>query len=149
MTNEYEISTDKSRFDVELIHRFLDGQSYWAKGLPKELIPRMIAGSLCFGVYLHSEQVGFARVISDFTTFAYLSDVFITETHRGKGLSKRLVQHILARPDLQGLRRFVLATRDAHSLYAAFGFQPLDHPEYFMQIYNPELYASIASKSDS
>lgn len=130
---DYEISTDKTRLDLDVIHPFLSQESYWAGNIPRPLVERSIEHSLCFGVYFQNSQVGFARVVSDFTTFAYLADVFILPEHRGKGLSKRLVQTIVDHPDLQGLRRFVLATRDAHSLYAQFGFAPLDKPDIFMQ----------------
>lgn len=129
----YIISTDKSRLNVDLIHQYLSQESYWAKNIPRALVERSIEHSLCFGVYWHEQQVGFARVISDFATFAYLADVFILPDHRGQGLSKRLVAAIAAHPDLQGLRRFMLATRDAHSLYAQFGFTAIDKPDLFMQ----------------
>ena len=133
MENQYTISTDKSRLDISVIHQFLSKESYWAQNIPVELVQRAINGSLCFGVYLGDEQVGYARVITDEATFAYLSDVFILSEHRGKGLSKRLVETISNWPTLQGLRRWVLATRDAHSLYAQFGFTQLNNPELFMQ----------------
>ncbi|GAB3566111.1 GNAT family N-acetyltransferase [Spirosoma luteolum] len=129
----YIISTDKSRLNVDLIHQYLSQESYWAQNIPRALVERSIEHSLCFGVYWHEQQVGFARVISDFATFAYLADVFILPDHRGQGLSKRLVAAIAAHPDLQGLRRFMLATRDAHSLYAQFGFTAIDKPDLFMQ----------------
>ena len=129
----YIISTDKSRLNVDLIHQYLSQESYWAKNIPRALVERSIEHSLCFGVYWHEQQVGFARVISDFATLAYLADVFILPDHRGQGLSKRLVAAIAAHPDLQGLRRFMLATRDAHSLYAQFGFTAIDKPDLFMQ----------------
>ncbi len=141
MNNDYLISTDKSRLDIELIHDFLSNRSYWAKGMPVDVLKRAIENCLVFGVYHHNgKQVGFARVITDRATFAYLSDVFILEAHRQKGLSKQLVDFILHHEELQGLRRFMLATQDAHSLYASFGFGPLTHPEWFMQIHNPNVY---------
>lgn len=133
MENQYTISTDKSRLDISVIHQFLSKDSYWAQNIPVELVQRAINGSLCFGVYLGDEQVGYARVITDEATFAYLSDVFILAEHRGKGLSKRLIETISNWPTLQGLRRWVLATRDAHTLYTQFGFTQLDNPELFMQ----------------
>lgn len=133
MEDQYEISTDKSRLDVSVIHQFLSQESYWAQNIPVEIVERAIKGALCFGVYLGDEQVGYARVITDEATFAYLADVFILKEHRGKGLSKRLVETISNWPTLQGLRRWVLATRDAHTLYAQFGFTELNHPEWFMQ----------------
>lgn len=133
MDNQYTISTDKSRLDIAVIHRFLSQESYWAENISVELVQRAINGSLCFGVYYGEQQVGYARVITDEATFAYLSDVFIVSEHRGKGLSKKLVETISNWPTLQGLRRWVLATRDAHTLYAQFGFTELNHPEWFMQ----------------
>lgn len=133
MTNEYTISTDKAKLDVPLIHRFLSQDSYWAQNIPLEIVQRSIDNSLCFGVYQGDEQVGFARVTTDQATFAYLADVFILPEHRGKGLSKRLLETIVQQPTLQGLRRWVLATRDAHALYEQFGFTSLDQPEQFMQ----------------
>ncbi|EJL3952063.1 GNAT family N-acetyltransferase, partial [Vibrio parahaemolyticus] len=112
----YRISTDKKHLDFEVIHDFISG-SYWASGIPKHTLEKAISNSFCFGVYdSHDSQVGFARLITDKATFAYLADVFIVENHRGKGLSKWLVESIVSHPDLQGLRRVVLATRDAHGL---------------------------------
>jgi GNAT superfamily N-acetyltransferase len=136
---DYCISTDKSRLNMELIHSFLSG-SYWATDIPLDTVKRAIAGSLCFGVYKGHEQVGFARLITDSATFAYLADVFILEAYRGQGLSKWLVQTIVAHPDLQGLRRWMLATRDAHELYRKFGFEIVNHPERWMEIHNAEIY---------
>ena len=136
---EYQISTDRSRLDVALVHDFLRS-SYWAQDIPRELVERSIANALCFGVYLEERQVGFARVISDYATFAYVADVFVVPEHRGHGLAKRLMGAIVAHRDLQGLRRFLLATRDAHGLYAQFGFEPLAHPEHFMTVHKPGLY---------
>ncbi|CCH56590.1 GCN5-related N-acetyltransferase [Fibrisoma limi BUZ 3] len=132
MTGGYTISTDKTKLDVTLIHQFLSQESYWAANIPREIVERSIKGSLCFGVYLDGQQVGFARVITDEATFAYLADVFILSEHRGKGLSKQLMETISAWPTLQGLRRWILATRDAHTLYEQFGFKVLDTPEIFM-----------------
>ena len=133
MISEYSISTDKSRLDVPLIQQFLSQESYWARNIPFDVVERSISNSLCFGVYQGTNQMGFARVITDQATFAYLSDVFILSEHRGKGLSKQLVETILNWPTLQGLRRWVLATQDAHALYEQFGFAALDKPETFMQ----------------
>ena len=132
MTDDYTISTDKTKLDVTLIYQFLSQESYWAANIPREIVERSIKGSLCFGVYLGGQQVGFARVITDEATFAYLADVFILSEHRGKGLSKQLMETISAWPTLQGLRRWVLATRDAHTLYEQFGFKGLETPEIFM-----------------
>jgi GNAT superfamily N-acetyltransferase len=131
--NTYEISTDPSRLQLDAIHAYLT-RSYWSPGIPKEVVARAIANSMCFGVYLGETQVGFARVVTDKASFAYLADVYVLEEHRGQGLSKRLVQFIQAHPDLQGMRRFLLATRDAHGLYAQFGFQPVARPQSLMEL---------------
>jgi GNAT superfamily N-acetyltransferase/predicted metal-dependent hydrolase len=139
--SDYEISTDRRRLDVDVIHGFLS-DSYWAKHIPRELVERSIRHALCFGIFFEGKQIGFARVISDFATFAYLADVFVLPEHRGKGVSKQLMETILEHSDLQGLRRFMLATVDAHGLYAQFGFEPLDHPERYMSIHRSNLYAA-------
>jgi GNAT superfamily N-acetyltransferase len=131
------ISDDRTQLDRALIHRFLSERSYWAQGVPREIVERAIDHSLCFGVYRADRQVGFARVVTDFATFAWLADVFIMEEERGKGLSKKLVAAIQAHPELQGLRRFMLGTRDAHGLYAQFGFEPIKYPDRFMEIAPP------------
>jgi N-acetylglutamate synthase-like GNAT family acetyltransferase len=136
---EYLISTDKQKINTGIVHDFLT-HSYWAEGISMEVVEQSIENSLCFGVYHSGQLVGFARVISDFTTFAYLADVFIVPAHRGKGLSKQLLQVIVEYPALQNLRRFVLATRDAHDLYAQFGFTAFDKPERWMQRHNPGVY---------
>jgi GNAT superfamily N-acetyltransferase len=136
---DYEISTDKRRLDIAAVHAYLT-QSYWSPGVPRRVIERAIDGSLCFGVYHQSLQVGFARVISDQATFAYLADVYILEAHRGQGLSKRLMEAVMTHPDLQGLRRFMLATRDAHGLYRQFGFTALKDPSRLMEIFRPDVY---------
>ena len=136
----FTISTDRSRIDVALVSEFLSQRSYWALGVPREVVERAIAGSLCFGIYEGPAQVGFARVITDQATFAYLADVFVLESHRGRGLSKWLLEVIVAHPSLQGLRRFQLGTRDAHGLYSQFGFGPLAHPERMMEISRPRVY---------
>jgi len=136
----YIISTDKARLDVAAIHGYLT-RSYWSPGIPKAVVERAIAGALCFGLFSEpGEQVGFARAITDGATFAYLADVYVLEEHRGKGLGKWMVETILAHPSLQGLRRILLATRDAHELYAPFGFKPLAKPESFMSIHQPNVY---------
>jgi len=134
----YEISTDRSRLDVGLIHDFLRS-SYWAQGIPRAVVERSIQHSLCFGAFLGGRQVGFARVISDFASFAYVADVFVVPEHRGRGISKLLMRAIIEHPDLQGLRRILLATRDAHGLYAQFGFEPLAHPAHFMTLDMPDV----------
>jgi GNAT superfamily N-acetyltransferase len=135
----YTISTDRTRFDIAAIHAFLS-RSYWSPGIPLATVERAIAHSLAFGVFDGVEQVGFARVVTDRATFAYLADVYILEGHRGQGLARKLVETILAHEDLQGLRRFLLATRDAHPLYAAFGFKPLAAPDRMMEIHDPHAY---------
>ena len=131
--NTYDISTDPGRLQLAAIHAYLT-RSYWSPGIPRELVARAIANSLCFGVYQGDAQVGFARVVTDKASFAYLADVYVLEEHRGRGLSKRLVEQVLAHPELQGMRRFLLATRDAHGLYAQFGFKAPVKPENFMEI---------------
>ena len=134
------ISTDKSLLEHALIHQFLSERSYWAKGIPIETMNRSIEHSLCFGVYRAGKQVGFARVVTDCATFAWLADVFIVESERGQGVGQKLISAILAHPQLQGLRRFMLGTRDAHGLYARYGFAPLEYVERFMQIQDPNPY---------
>ncbi|BAY60123.1 GCN5-related N-acetyltransferase [Calothrix brevissima NIES-22] len=136
---EYTISTDIKRLDLTVVHQFL-ANSYWAAGLPLEVLQRSIDNSLVFGIYKGKEQIGFARVITDYSTFAYLSDVFVLEEFRGEGLGKWLIETILAYPELQGLRRWVLATKDAHELYRKFGFTELHDKYRFMEIVNPNVY---------
>jgi N-acetylglutamate synthase-like GNAT family acetyltransferase len=143
----YEISADPRRLDLEVIHGFIT-KSYWAQSIPLALIEKAIRHSLCFGVYYHGRQVGFARVISDFTTFGYLADVFILPEQRGRGLSKALVARIMAHPDLQGLRRWMLVTADAQSLYERFGFKALAQPERYMEIHRPGLYENATGDED-
>ena len=138
----YVISDDKRRLDVRLIHAFLF-QSYWSPGIPISVVERAIAGSMCFGIYTGKDQVGFARVITDQATFAYLADVFVLEPHRGKGLAARLMQSIESHPQLQGLRRCMLATRDAHSLYQKFGYRALSAPERIMEKLNANVYKAL------
>ncbi|EIA3114545.1 TPA: GNAT family N-acetyltransferase [Vibrio cholerae] len=136
----FEISTDNNRLNFEVIYEFIS-QSYWAADIPKATLEKAISNSFCFGVYdAIGRQVGFARLITDKATFAYLADVFIIESQRGKGLSKRLVETIVTHPELQGLRRMVLATKDAHGLYAQYGFKPVENPEILMQIWQPNIY---------
>lgn len=136
---KYSIGTDKSKLNIDVIHAFLT-TSYWAQGIPRSTVMRCIENSLCFGAFFGDEQVGFARVISDYTTFAYLADVFVIEAHRGKGVSKMIMDAVIGHPHLQGLRRFVLATRDAHGLYEKYGFRSLKAPERWMEIHNPNVY---------
>lgn len=137
---DYKISSDKLRADVGIVHRWLSEESYWAKGVPFEIVERAMANSLCFTAHhVNDGQVGFARVITDCATFAYLADVFVLSHHRGKGLSKLLMTEIMTHPDLQGLRRWLLATRDAHRLYAQFDFvEPV--PGRLMERVNPKVY---------
>jgi GNAT superfamily N-acetyltransferase len=131
----YEISTSRDRLDVERVHRFLSTEAYWSPGVAREVVERSIANSLAFGVYAPSgEQVGFARVVTDYATFAWLADVYIEEAHRGHGLGKRLVTEVLGHPDLQGLRRWMLGTADAHELYRRFGFDGLRDVRRFMAL---------------
>ncbi|MFL6374603.1 MAG: GNAT family N-acetyltransferase [Pyrinomonadaceae bacterium] len=137
---EYEIDTDKRRLDIASIHRFLSKESYWAKHRTLEQTLTAIENSLCFGLYKGREQVGFTRVVTDKATFAYLGDVYVLEAHRGQGLSKWLMKTIIEQPDLQGLRRWLLATRDAHGLYEQFGFKELTHPERWMERPAPDAY---------
>jgi len=137
--DDYFISTDKSKLDIIYIHQFLVN-SYWAEGIPIETVRKSIAGSLCFGVYDGSSQIGFARVITDNATFGYLADVFIDENYRGKGLAIWLMNIIMSHPELQGFRNWMLGTRDAHGLYQKFDFKPLDQPERIMRKNDPEVY---------
>jgi len=139
MPDSYEISTDPDRLDVTMIHDFLRA-SYWAPDIPREVVERSLANALCFGAYREGRQIGLARVITDYATFAYLADVFVLPEHRGQGVAQALVRAALAEPRLQGLRRWLLATLDAHDLYARFGFEPLVRPEAFMTIHDPEVY---------
>src|SRR5471030_2085295 len=137
---ELLVSTDKARLDIELIHRFLSEESAWGKGISRSVVERSIEGSLCFGGYLHDQQVAFARVITDFATFANLVDVFVLPQYRGNGYSKVMMATIMAAAELQGLRRITLATSDAHGLYAQYGFSALSKPETFMECYQPLIY---------
>ena len=136
---EYLISTDPARVDIDSVHRFLSDEAYWSPGVPLDVVRRAIAGSIVFGLYRGSEQVGLARVVTDRATFAWLCDVYVLKEHRGHGLGKWLMECVKAHPDLQGLRRWLLATRDAHGLYAQFGYEPVD-PERFMEIRDPDVY---------
>jgi GNAT superfamily N-acetyltransferase len=135
----FSISTDPGRLDRAVIHGFLS-ESYWAKGIPREVVDRSIEGALCFGVYDGDAQVGFARVITDRATFAYLADVFVLESHRGRGLAVWLMEVLLAHPDLRNLRRWILMTRDAQELYRKFGFREIADPRRCMEIVDREVY---------
>lgn len=134
-----ELSTDPARLDLDVIHGFLSG-SYWSAGVPRDVVERALRHSLCFGLYEGGRQVGFGRVITDRATFAYLADVFVLPQHRGQGLSKWLMQCVREHPDLQGLRRFLLGTRDAHGLYRQFGFSAPADPSIWMEIHDPHVY---------
>ncbi|HQV27453.1 MAG TPA: GNAT family N-acetyltransferase [Thermoflexales bacterium] len=135
----YEISIDRSRLDVKAIHAFLT-QSYWSPGIPLATVSRAVDNSVCVGAYLGAEQVGFARVVTDKATFAYLADVYVLEPHRGNGLSRLMMEAVTQHPELQGLRRWLLITRDAQGLYAKFGFTPLSAPERFMELRKQNAY---------
>jgi GNAT superfamily N-acetyltransferase len=137
---EYLISTDKSKLDISLIHKYLSEESYWAKNIPIETVAQSIKNSLSFGVYFGNQQIGFARIISDFTTFAYLADVFILTEFRGKGLSKWLLDAISAHPNLQNLRRWMLMTHDAQGLYSQKGWSIAKYPERVMEKAFPDIY---------
>ena len=151
---EFLVSTDRARLDLDVIHGFLTN-SYWAKGISRELVARSLEHSLCFGIYDESgserpdlakavrpgaRQVGFCRVVSDLATVAYLGDVFVLETHRGRGLSKFLMECVTQHPALDGLRRWILLTRDAHDLYKKFGFTPLKSADRYMELHRPDVY---------
>lgn len=137
--SDYEITSDRTRFDLDAIHAFLS-QTYWAAGIPRATVERAVANSVCFAVLHDGAQVGFARMITDKATFAYLSDVYVLEAHRGKGLARRIMDAVRQHPDLQGLRRQLLGTRDAHGLYAKYGFKPLAAPERMMEVLVPDIY---------
>ena len=130
---EYTISTDKTRLDLAIIHDFISNHSYWGRGRKIKTVQRSLDHSLNFGIFKKDQQVGFARVVTDFATFAWIADVFILEEHRGQGLAKWLMKSILSHPELQGFRRWVLATKDAHELYRKFGFQELRRPERWLE----------------
>jgi GNAT superfamily N-acetyltransferase len=136
---EYTVTTDPARVDLAVVHGYLVN-SYWAKGIPLEVVRRAIEHSLNFSIYHGAAQVGFARVITDYATFGYLGDVFVLESHRGRGLSKWVMELIVAHPDLQGFRRWVLLTRDAHGLYRQFGFTAIAAPDRYMERWTPEAY---------
>jgi len=136
---EFTLSWDPAAQQPERIHAYLT-QSYWAEGIPLALVRKSMEHSLCFGVFANGEQIGFARVVTDRATYAWLADVYVLEAYRGRGLASWLLEAVLAHPELQGLRRFALATRDAHKLYERFGFTPLTKPESGMEIRRPGLY---------
>lgn len=134
------LTTDVACFDMEVLFRFISEESYWARGMSRETFERAVQHSVCFGLFDGERQIGFGRVVSDFASVAYLKDVFILEDYRGRGLSKWMMECILAHPDLQVIRRWLLVTADAQELYKKFGFTPLKVPEKFMELHNPEVY---------
>lgn len=138
--NEFTISTDKSRLQIDVIQKFLVEDSYWAQNRTIEQTRTAIENSLCFGLFTDSKQIGFARVVTDFATFAYVGDVFVLDEYRKKGLSKWLMEVMISHPQLQGLRRWILATKDAHGLYSQFGFHGLKFPERWMELPAPNAY---------
>lgn len=142
--HELIISSDKADLDIEMTYTFLSQETPWAKGMPRETFERAVAGSLCFGGYVDGKQIAFARLITDEATFAYLCDVFVLPDYRGKGYASALMRHVVANPSLQGLRRIMLATTDAHHVYAPHGFKALVNPGLFMEIHNPDIYQATA-----
>ena len=139
--DEYQISTDKSKLNIEAIHNFLSTKAYWSLNIPLERVKTAIENSLCFGVYHKGNQIGFARIISDYSTIAYLGDVYIEEEYRGMGLSKWLIETIMLHQSLQGLRRWILLTGDAHGLYRQFGWHEISDATKWMEIHNKNVYS--------
>lgn len=140
----FSISTDQSLLQVDRIHQFLSQESYWSNSIPMSVVQKAIENSLCFGLYKNSgEQIGFARIVTDYATFAWLCDVYVEASVRGKGLSKWLMSCVMKHPELQGLRRICLATKDAHELYKKFGFQKTQSPENWMEIKDNEIYKRL------
>jgi GNAT superfamily N-acetyltransferase len=142
---EFVVTTDRERLDLDTIHSFLT-DCYWARGIPREIVARSIENSLCFGVYDRKKQVGFARVITDYATYAYIGDVFVLDSYRGRGLGKWLMECVMRNPQLQGLRRWSLVTGDAHGLYAQYGFTPLAAAERHMELHDPEVYETVVKR---
>jgi GNAT superfamily N-acetyltransferase len=138
--HELTFSNDKAELDIELVYSFLSQETPWAKGMPRETFERAVAGSLCFGGYIAGRQIAFARLVTDQATFAYLCDVFVLPAYRGKGYASALMKHVFASPALQGLRRIVLVTTDAHRVYEPHGFTGLATPERYMERHNPDVY---------
>jgi len=138
--NQFYISTDQEKLDIDLIHRYLSEEAYWSKGISKDVIIASIRNSLNFGLYVEGQQVGYARVISDYATIAYLGDVFVLPAYRGRGFSKRLMEEVMSHPKLQGLRRWILLTRDAHDLYRQFGWNSIEKPDRWMEKHDSQIY---------
>jgi N-acetylglutamate synthase-like GNAT family acetyltransferase len=143
---DFTVTCDPEKQDLDVIHSFLS-QSYWASGIPKEIVARSLRGSLCFALLYGQKQIGFARVISDFATIAYVGDVFVLPDYRSRGLSKWLMRCVTLHPDLQGLRRWILATSDAHGLYQKFGFTALANPHVFMEQHTPDVYTQSTQQA--
>jgi GNAT superfamily N-acetyltransferase len=139
----YEISSDPTRLDTNAIHAFLS-ETYWSPGVPLSVVERAVRNSVCVGAYTGTSQIGFARMVTDKATFAYLADVYVLEEYRGNGISKMMMEALMQLPELQGLRRMMLATRDAHGLYERFGFKHLAAPTRFMELHNPNAYAPVS-----
>ncbi len=144
--DQYLISTNKAKLNIEFIHHSISG-TYWGKNIPMDIVRKSIEGSICFGLYVDSKQIGFARVITDCATFGYLADVFIDENYRGKGLGFWLVREILDYKEFQGLRRMLLGTRDAHGLYTKLGFTSIPNPEAWMHIHRPDIYKTYEQEN--
>lgn len=146
--DNWTISTDPARQNVDTIHAFL-ASAYWSEQIPRDVVERAVRNSLCFGLFAGEAQIGLARMVTDYATFAYLCDVYVLESHRGHGLGKWLIECVMAHPQLQGLRRFNLVTRDAHGLYASYGFKPLAKPESHMERHKPDIYKTIVTSEQS
>ena len=140
---DYLITTDKTKLNLKVIHNYLSNESYWSQNIPFEIVKAATENSLNFGLFFKEKQIGYARIVSDFATTAYLADVFVLKEFRGQGLSKWLMKIIMNHPDLQGLRRWILATKDAHGLYKQFGWKPMAAPERWMEKHNPDVYSTI------
>ncbi|HTX02507.1 MAG TPA: GNAT family N-acetyltransferase [Candidatus Acidoferrales bacterium] len=138
--DDYTISTDRSALDVDAVYGYLSKESYWATGIARDVVERSLQNSLCFGLYRGDAQIGFTRVVTDYATMAYVGDVYVLPEHRGRGLSKWMMECVLAHSALQHLRRWILVTRDAHGLYRKFGFTGLKRPEGYMELHNPDIY---------
>jgi GNAT superfamily N-acetyltransferase len=140
---DYLITTDKSKLDLKVIHNFLANESYWSQNIPFEIFKKSVENSLNFGLFYKEQQIGYARVVSDYATTAYLGDVFVLKEFRGQGLSKWLMEKVMTHPDLQGLRRWILGTKDAHGLYKQFGWKSIANPERWMEKHNPKVYTNL------